>query len=90
MAGLIAGDAMMQPRMAALGMQSVDLPEGILRGHSFHYAKATIAATALAVASNPNGGPTAEAVYRRGRMTASFVHFYFPSNIDAALRLFLL
>lgn len=90
MAGLIAGDATMQPRMAALGMQSVDLPEGILRGHSFHYAKATIAATALAVASNPNGGPTAEAVYRRGRMTASFVHFYFPSNIDAALRLFLL
>jgi cobyrinic acid a,c-diamide synthase len=41
------------------------------------------------VASNPHGGPTAEKVYRRGRMTASFVHFYFPSNPDAACRLFL-
>lgn len=89
MAGLIRGEATMQPRMAALGMQSVDLPEGSLRGHSFHYARAAIASEVLAVASNPNGGPTAEAVYRRGRLTASFVHFYFASNVDAALRLFL-
>lgn len=89
MAGLIAGEAAMQPRMAALGMQSVDLPEGSLRGHSFHYAKATIAAAPLAVAGNPNGGPTAEPVYRYRRMTASFVHFYFASHADAALRLFL-
>jgi cobyrinic acid a,c-diamide synthase len=89
MAGLMEGQATMQPRMAALGMQSVTLPEGTLRGHSFHYAKAAIEATPLAGATNPNGGPTAEAVYRQGRMTASFVHFYFPSNADAALRLFL-
>lgn len=89
MAGLLRGEATMQPRMVALGMQSVALPEGTLRGHSFHYAKATIAAKPVAGAINPNGGPTAEAVYRRGRMTASFVHFYFPSNVDAALRLFL-
>lgn len=89
MAGLIAGEAAMQPRMAALGMQSVDLPEGTLRGHSFHYAKATVASEPLALASNPNGGPTTEAVYRRGRMTASFVHFYFASNVDATVRLFL-
>jgi cobyrinic acid a,c-diamide synthase len=70
-------------------MQGVDLPEGSLRGHSFHYAQATVDATPLAGASNPHGGPTAEKVYRRGRMTASFAHFYFPSNPDAALRLFL-
>jgi cobyrinic acid a,c-diamide synthase len=89
MAGLLKGHAAMQPRLAALGMQGVDLPEGALRGHSFHYAQASIDATPLAGASNPHGGPTAEKVYRRDRMTASFVHFYFPSNPDAALRLFL-
>lgn len=89
MAGLIPGEATMQPRMAALGMQAVTLPEGTLRGHAFHYAKAVIAATPLAGAVNPNGGPTVEAVYRRERLTASFVHFYFPSDADAALRLFL-
>lgn len=89
MAGLLPGHAAMQPRMAALGMQAVDLPEGALRGHSFHYARADIGGEPLARAVNPNGGPTAEAVYRRDRMTASFVHFYFPSNPDAAARLFL-
>ena len=89
MAGLLKGDATMQRRMAALGMQSVALPEGVLRGHSFHYAQASIDALPLADASNPHGGPTAEKVYRRQRMTASFVHFYFPSNPDAARRLFL-
>ncbi|MEX1827986.1 cobyrinate a,c-diamide synthase [Luteibacter sp. CQ10] len=89
MAGLLPGHATMQPRLAALGMQAVQLPEGALRGHSFHYARAEIAAEPLARAINPNGGPTAEAVYRRDRMTASFVHFYFPSNPDAAARLFL-
>jgi len=67
----------------------VDLPEGALRGHTFHYAQADIAATALAHATNPNGAPSREAVYRDRRMTASFVHFYFPSQPDAAMRLFL-
>ncbi|MGN6480854.1 cobyrinate a,c-diamide synthase [Luteibacter sp.] len=89
MAGLLRGQAAMQPRMAALGMQGVALPEGELRGHSFHYAHAHIDAEPLALATNPNGGPTTEAVYRRKRMTASFMHFYFPSNPDAAARLFL-
>lgn len=89
MAGLLPGNAAMQSRMAALGMQEAHLPEGTLRGHSFHYAKADIHAEPLAKATNPHGGPTAESVYRRGRVTASFVHFYFPSNADGAARLFL-
>ncbi|SFW75303.1 cobyrinate a,c-diamide synthase [Luteibacter sp. UNCMF366Tsu5.1] len=89
MAGLLEGHATMQPRLAALGMQEAALPEGVLRGHSFHYAQASIGSGALATAHNPHGGPTAERIYRRDRMTASFVHFYFPSQPDAAVRLFL-
>lgn len=88
MSGLLRGSAAMQTRLAALGLQSVVLPEGELRGHTFHYANATIAAPALASSHNPNGGPSREAVYRDARMTASFVHFYFPSNPEAATRLF--
>ncbi len=88
MAGLLAGSAVLQSRLAALGLQAVDLPEGALRGHTFHYARAQVNTTPLATARNPNGGPSAEAVYRDRRFTASFVHFYFPSNADAAVRLF--
>ena len=37
---------------------------------------------------SPNGGRGAEAVFRQGRMTASYVHFYFPSNPAAIAALF--
>jgi cobyrinic acid a,c-diamide synthase len=88
MAGLLRGRAVIQSRLAGLGLQGVDLPEGTLRGHTFHHAKAEIDAEPIAQAVNPNQGPSHEAVYRDQRMTASFVHFYFPSNPDAATRLF--
>ncbi|GAB3378650.1 cobyrinate a,c-diamide synthase [Lysobacter fragariae] len=89
MAGLLPGHAAMQERLAALGLQAVALPEGELRGHTFHYAQAEIAAEPLTTAVNPNGAPSREAVYRDRGLTASFVHFYFPSNPEAAMRLFL-
>ena len=89
MVGLLPGHAAIQPHLVALGLQGARLPEGELRGHTFHHAQATVEAQALAHAFNPNGGPCNEAVYRDRRMTASFIHFYFPSNARAALQLFL-
>jgi cobyrinic acid a,c-diamide synthase len=89
MAGLLRGRAVVHPRLAALGLQEVALPEGTLRGHTFHHARADIEAIPIATAVNPNGAPSCEAVYRERRFTASFVHFYFPSNPEAAVRLFL-
>ncbi|RDD80616.1 cobyrinate a,c-diamide synthase [Dyella tabacisoli] len=89
MAGLLSGRAEMQARLSAIGMQSVELPEGGLRGHTFHYARAEIASTPLVLAVNPDKGPSSEGIYRRQRMTASFMHLYFPSNPAAAQGLFL-
>jgi cobyrinic acid a,c-diamide synthase len=88
MAGLLRGQAAMQTRLSGLGLQSVELPEGLLRGHTFHYARADIPVEPLALAVNPNKGPSKEAMYRQRRMTASFVHFHFPSNPVAAIGLF--
>ncbi len=89
MAGLLRGRAAMQARLVALGLQEIVLPEGTLRGHTFHHARAVVEATPIAKAANPNGAPSREAVYRERRFTASFVHIYFPSNPAAAVRLFL-
>ncbi len=88
MVGLLAGRARVQPRLAALALQSVRLPEGELRGHTFHHSRADIAETPIALGACPNGSKTAERVYRKGRLTASYVHFYFPSNPEAAAALF--
>ncbi len=70
----------MQPRLAALGLQAVSLPEGELRGHSFHYSTCDTELTPIARGIDPNGGPTSEAVYRQSRLTASYIHLYFASN----------
>jgi cobyrinic acid a,c-diamide synthase len=87
MAGLLPGTAVMQSRLAALGLQEVMLPEGALRGHTFHYSKSATPLAPLAQATTPDGR-VGEAVYRKRRLTASYVHFYFPSNPPAAAGLF--
>lgn len=78
--GLLPGAAVMQKRLAALALQSVELPEGTLRGHTYHHSLTSTEQIPIARGVSPNGGRGAEAVYRLGRMTASYVHFYFPSN----------
>ena len=86
MAGLLPGEAVMKPRLQALGMQSVELPEGPLRGHSFHYSTLETPLVPLVRGVSPTGGRAAEAVYRLGRLTASYFHAYFPSNPGAVAR----
>ncbi|WP_437880607.1 cobyrinate a,c-diamide synthase [Pseudomonas sp. LRF_L74] len=78
--GLLPGRAVMQGRMAALGLQQVSLPEGELRGHTYHHSRLDCALPPLAVGRSPNQRPAAEAVFRIGRLTASYIHFYMPSN----------
>ncbi len=86
--GLLQGDAVMQKRLAALALQTVELPEGELRGHTYHHSLTSTPWQPIARGLSPNGGRGAEAVYRQGRMTASYVHFYFPSNPVAVAALF--
>ncbi|WP_226505858.1 cobyrinate a,c-diamide synthase [Pseudomonas sp. MWU16_30317] len=86
--GLLSGEAVMQKRLAALALQTVELPEGSLRGHTYHHSLTSSECQPIARGISPNGGRGAEAVYRIGRMTASYVHFYFPSNPQAVAALF--
>ncbi|QSL91940.1 cobyrinate a,c-diamide synthase [Ectopseudomonas toyotomiensis] len=87
MLGLLAGSAALQPRLTALALQQVTLPEGELRGHSYHHSRLESPLQPLAFGRCPNGKPVAEAVYRLGRLTASYIHFYLPSNPEAAAAL---
>lgn len=88
MAGLMPGVARLQPRLTALGLQAIDWPEGPLRGHSFHFSSVSTPLAPVAIATNPNGGRTAEALYQQGSLRASYVHHYFPSNPEAITAFF--
>jgi cobyrinic acid a,c-diamide synthase len=89
MLGLLPGQASLQPRLVALALQQVELPEGSLRGHTFHHSALSSALEPIARGECPNYRRTAEAVYRIGRLTASYIHFYLPSAPRAAAALFL-
>jgi cobyrinic acid a,c-diamide synthase len=88
MAGLLAGTVTMQARLAGLGPQALDTPQGTLRGHTFHYSRMdTNQAPHAHTVKHPNG-TTGEAVYRAGSLTASYFHAYFPSCPAAVAALF--
>lgn len=88
MTGLLPGHAAMQPRLANLGLHATELPEGEIRGHTFHHTRMTGGPAPIthSRAARHHGRP--EPVYRSGRLTASYLHWYFPSNPQAVGRLF--
>lgn len=85
--GLLPGEAHMQPKLVSLAMQEVELDGERLRGHSYHHSSMACALEPLAHGECPNRRRTREAVYRSGRLTASYIHFYLPSAPRAAAAL---
>ena len=85
--GCLPGRVVMQQRLAALGLQQADLGRGPLRGHTFHYSRVETSRPAE-VQAVTSGGRQGEAVWCEKRLTASYVHFYFPSNPEGAAALF--
>ena len=88
MLGLLPATATMQPRLTALALQEVVLPEGSLRGHTYHHSAIECALEPLVRGECPNYKRTSEAVWRLGRLTASYIHCYLPGNPQAAAALF--
>lgn len=88
MVGLLQGHATMQNKLANLGLHSVNLPQGEMRGHTFHYSRLETALPPTATSVSKRKGGRGEAVYQTGRLHASYLHLYFPSNPVATAQLF--
>lgn len=88
MVGLLPGHGTMQDRLAGLGLHGIELPEGMLRGHTFHYSRMETPLAPVAWSEGARAGRRGEPAYRHGRLHASYLHLYFPSNPLAAARLF--
>lgn len=89
MAGLLPGEAALQKRFVNLGMQSITLPEGELRGHTFHYSRMETSLQPFAQSRAQAATGRGEPAYRVGRLHASYLHHYFPFNPQAAAALFM-
>ena len=89
MVGLLEGHAKMQQRLANLGMHSVELPEGVIHGHTFHHSTLDTNLTPVAMSKSSRKRGRGEAIYRQDKLHASYLHMYFPSNPEASARLFM-
>jgi cobyrinic acid a,c-diamide synthase len=90
--GVLPGSVTMQKRLAGLGPQQLQLPQGLLRGHTFHYSTTATTLDAGQRTARPGCEPTAnegEAVWCQGSVRASYFHAWFPSAPVAAASLFL-
>lgn len=88
MAGLLPGNAVLQPRLQGLGYQSAPFPGGTLRAHTFHHSTLQAGLTPLAYGERLHNTSPGEAIYCERGLTATYLHSYFPSNPAAAASLF--
>lgn len=88
MVGLLPGSAVMQTRLANLGMHSLQLEQGEIRGHSFHFSRldTTLEPVATSIAQRSFGH--GEGFFRSGSLQASYLHLYFPFNPQLAAGFF--
>jgi cobyrinic acid a,c-diamide synthase len=89
MIGLLPGHAAMQNRLHGLGYQSATMPGGVLRSHTFHHSIVETPMVPMATGERLYNTSPGEHIYRSMRLTASYLHCYFPSNPTAVAELFL-
>jgi cobyrinic acid a,c-diamide synthase len=88
MVGLIPGDGHMRSRSGCQGMQTALLPEGDIRAHAHHHSRSENTMKPIAYAKRATHTAPGEAIYRSKGLTASYLHLFFPSNINATIQLF--
>ncbi len=84
--GLLQGSSQIQTKLQGLGTQHLQNQAGSIGAHTFHYGKFETTTAISHTASSRYG--QGEAVYRQNSITASFLHFYFPSNPALAASFF--
>ena len=88
MVGIIPGEAMMQQKLAGLGMQGVEINNGHITAHTFHHSTMTTSLPAVTQGVRQRGKNPGEAVYQTQNLTASYLHLYFSSNPETIATLF--
>ena len=88
MLGLLPGHATMQTRLAALGMQQIGTPHGIMTGHTFHYSRLDTPLIPVGHTRRALSDDQGERIFRHGPIFATYMHGYWPSNPELTAALF--
>ncbi|MGH8303465.1 MAG: cobyrinate a,c-diamide synthase [Steroidobacteraceae bacterium] len=88
MAGILPGHGTLHTRLQSIGYHTAPLPGGKVRGHAFHHSTVDMPLTPAAHTDRALSALAGEPIYRHQRLVATYFHGYFPSNPEAAARLF--
>lgn len=88
MMDIIPGHAIIKNHLINLGFHTATFPGGELRGHAFHHAQLETALKPSVLTQPARQGLRPELLFQRGKLTASYVHWYLPSNPVVAAALF--
>lgn len=88
LAGILPGHATLHRRLQSIGYHTAQLPGGGLRGHTFHHSTVETPLNPATRTEPAQSGARGEAIYRHGRLVASYFHGYFPSSPQAVAQLF--
>lgn len=88
MAAALTGHGAMRGKRGCQGMQTAPLPEGDVRAHAHHRSLAHGTPEAISYGKRQRHSAPGEAVFRQNRLTASYLHLFFPSNPLAIAKLF--
>jgi len=80
MLGLLNGQGSMSGKRGCQGMQKAILPEGEIHGHAHHRSRAIMEIDAMGYGQRQRHPAPGEAIYRDKKLTASYLHLFFPSN----------
>lgn len=85
--GLMPGRAEMAGKLQALGLQSLSMAQGELRGHTYHHSRLDTDWVPFA-RTRKLAGTEAEPVFCHNGLVASYFHGYFPSAPELVADIF--
>jgi len=89
MLGILAGQGAMRGKRGCQGMQTAVMPQGEIRGHAHHRSRSANTPEPVGYGRRQRHPAPGEAIYQQKGLTASYLHLFFPSNLDATAALFL-
>ncbi|MEL0638087.1 cobyrinate a,c-diamide synthase [Marinomonas sp. TI.3.20] len=89
MLGILSGQGAMRGKRGCQGMQTAVIPQGEIRGHAHHRSRSANTPEPVGHGRRQRHPAPGEAIYQQQGLTASYLHLFFPSNLDATAALFL-
>ncbi|TDO99399.1 cobyrinic acid a,c-diamide synthase [Marinomonas balearica] len=88
MLGILQGQGSMRGKRGCQGMQTAVCPQGEIRAHAHHRSRSAGTPDPIGHGRRQRHPAPGEPIYQVKGLTASYLHFFFPSNLTAIAAIF--